>query len=530
MTYNKYPLKTSSRKFVRRVFYLQQVKFKSMMTTVGACSASAVVFSIAQSVQGCELLAFVALIPVGVVLQPRRLGHTLACLALFNGLYTAVTMHWLRYAYSGFEWVLPIVGLYAAVFMVIPSLGCALVRSSRCQSVGLLALPFGLALAELVARRSPIAMTWALFGQPAANWPALAQVTAIGGPEVLTLMVLATNGAMIMMLRKAARPTRVVAFLLGPVLLLAVGVGGMIRLSGPRVKAESFHVAVIQPYVRSVDKADHTKRSDILARYDRMIDQVTQSSADIDLVVLPETAVRGVVRYEDDLTEWVKAVILRTRLPFLFGSLDQSEDGEELFNVAVMITPYNTVAFYRRQYLMPIAEYTPEVWPVTGIFRWLSRNIPTITPGSETTVFELATGPRLGTMICYEDVLPNLANRYAGHDVDLLIAPINTERFRQSSQPRQHVRRAQLTAIATGLPMVRCTNSGISCTIDRRGRVSQRITDTKGKVVLVEGARVMKVLLDNRATIYRWAGDWLAAGIYVGGILFLIFGCQVAGQ
>lgn len=500
------------------------------MTTAGACIASAVVFCIAQSVQGCQLLALVALVPLGVVLQPQRLVHTLACLALFNAVYTIVTMHWLRYAYPGFEWVLPIVGLYAAVFMVIPSLGCWLVRFSGCQSVGLLALPFGLALAELAARRSPIAMSWALFGQPIANWPALAQVTAIGGPEVLTLVVLATNAAMIMMFRKVARSTRVVAFLLGPVLLLVVGVGGMIRLSGPRVKAESFHVAVIQPYVRSVDKADHTKRSDILARYDRMIDEVTQSSANIDLVVLPETAVRGVVRYEDDLTEWVKSVILRTRLPLLFGSLDQSEDGEELFNVAVMITPYNTVTFYRRQYLMPIAEYTPQIWPVTGVFRWLSRDIPTITPGSETTVFELAKGPRLGTMICYEDVLPNLANRYAAHAVDLLIAPVNTERFRRSSQPRQHLRRAQLTAIATGLPMVRCTNSGISCTIDRWGRISQRVTDAKGEVVLVEGARVMKVWLDSRATIYRWVGDWLAAGIYLGGILFLIFGYRLAAH
>jgi hypothetical protein len=110
----------------------------------------------------------------------------------------------------------------------------------------------------------------------------------------------------------------------------------------------------------------------------------------------------------------------------------------------------------------------------------------TFAPGTRPTLFRLQSGVSFGALICFEDIFPDLVRGSAGLGADFVFVLINTERFNESSAPVQRLRRAQLTAAAVGLPMVRVTNSRISAFIDARGQVVDIVRSVDGQQV---GAR-----------------------------------------
>jgi hypothetical protein len=81
--------------------------------------------------------------------------------------------------------------------------------------------------------------------------------------------------------------------------------------------------------------------------------------------------------------------------------------------------------------------------------------------------------------------------------------------FGDSIQGLQHLRRARLTAVSVGLPLVRCTNSGISCLIDPLGRIRDTIADENGRVFMAKGTAIFSAPRGGVATSYRHWGDML---------------------
>ena len=110
-------------------------------------------------------------------------------------------------------------------------------------------------------------------------------------------------------------------------------------------------------------------------------------------------------------------------------------------------------------------------------------------------------GERFAVLICLEDTYPNLAREYAREGADFLIAMVNTENFRETNQSLTHLRRARLTAIASGLPMLRAANSGISCSLDSRGRLLGALEQNR------ESAAQLAVSSTPAPTVYGTIGD-----------------------
>ena len=59
----------------------------------------------------------------------------------------------------------------------------------------------------------------------------------------------------------------------------------------------------------------------------------------------------------------------------------------------------------------------------------------------------------------------------ASKDADFIVNVTNDAWFGDTPGPYQHFRNAQIRAAATGLPLLRAANNGISGAIDSRGRV-----------------------------------------------------------
>src|SRR5262249_37308270 len=140
------------------------------------------------------------------------------------------------------------------------------------------------------------------------------------------------------------------------------------------------------------------------------------------------------------------------------------------------------VSSYRKQHLVMFGEYLPGArW-----FPFLRKVIPIpgdFTPGTGPIPFELSKPRvRLSTLICFEDVFPDVARRSAAEESDFLLNLTNDGWFGESAAQWQQAANAVFRAVENGVPLVRCTNNGLTCWINARGAMRE-ILGTEGKAV-----------------------------------------------
>ncbi len=477
-----------------------------------AAAASGGLLAVAHTQSELGWLILLAWTPWCLAAEPARLARTWAQLALLVGLAVALSIHWIDRTGPGFGYLVVAAALYAGALTLLPALLCRVgAHAGRSTVAGLLLLPAGIAALELLGRLIGLKVWWPITAQPLADWPVVTVAASLASPEFLAVPVCATGVALALSVRTSPAPVRIAAWLQGPVLLLALAMGAPM-LAADEGAELPLRVGLVQPNVRQIEKWAPQQRAEQLAQLGRLIDALLPMRPA--LIALPETALVGYVRYENDLTDWVRGTVIRTRHPLLFGSLDRTADTLQPHNVAILITPYDTVYTYAKMHLVPVTESLPSLGPLDPLLRPLLIRLrggpETFEPGARPELFRLQSGVSFGALICFEDVFPDLLRANALLGVDLVFVLINTERFDGSSAPLQHLRRAQLAAAAVGLPMVRVTNSGISAYIDARGRVVDFVHDRRGDRVGIEGSAVFDVALRQRATPYRRGGDALA--------------------
>jgi apolipoprotein N-acyltransferase len=74
--------------------------------------------------------------------------------------------------------------------------------------------------------------------------------------------------------------------------------------------------------------------------------------------------------------------------------------------------------------------------------------------------------------ICFDDTDSAQIRELAAQGADLLVLITNDSWFSNSDEAVQHSWQALVRAAETGLPVVRCGNSGVTGTISRTGRVN----------------------------------------------------------
>jgi apolipoprotein N-acyltransferase len=79
-------------------------------------------------------------------------------------------------------------------------------------------------------------------------------------------------------------------------------------------------------------------------------------------------------------------------------------------------------------------------------------------------------------------------------------------------------------AVENRIYVVRCANTGISCFIDPRGRIVDRVEDSQGQDIFVRGVLSGSIIPLNSRTLYTRYGDWLAWMSFSCSVLFLLVG------
>ena len=266
----------------------------------------------------------------------------------------------------------------------------------------------------------------------------------------------------------------------GLALLLAICVGGSIRLSGAGDSTvPDVRLRLVQANVVPTDKGSLNRGDDVLRRHLRLTretpgyDQVTD-------VIWSETAEPFPLERFPDARMAVAAVAPANGLLITGVLRTDPPDGDprEIWNsMAVVDRAGQMVGSYDKFHLVPFGEYVPlhRVLPFISKF---TPGIMDLSAGPGPRTLRLPGLPPVGPLICYEAIFP-------GQVVDRRDRPqwllniTNDGWYGISAGPHQHFVSARLRAVEEGLPVVRAANTGISGVVDPYGRVPEGLLYTK---------------------------------------------------
>lgn len=275
-------------------------------------------------------------------------------------------------------------------------------------------------------------------------------------------------------------------------------------------------LALVQP---SIPQTLIFDPSAVTNRFEQMLELTKQAiAAKPDLIIWPEASLPAISR---PMFEQLRELIRSAGIPIILGSDDVQRvtDGAggrfDYYNAALWFDGSGDFAGrYRKQRLVIFGEYTPGVRWLPFLARWspagegFSEGL-----GPETFRVE-PVNANVTVNICFEDNFSDLVRDQVKPDTDFVLNLTNNGWFGESAAQWQHAANAIFRAIENHVPLVRCTNNGLTCWIDEQGRLRQIFTDDHGSVYGTGVAVFQVPLLRSGAvrapTIFARFGDWFA--------------------
>ncbi len=203
--------------------------------------------------------------------------------------------------------------------------------------------------------------------------------------------------------------------------------------------------------------------------------------------------------------------------------IDESGFYYDHFNSAFKIDTGKTIEVYHKSKLVPGIEMQFS----NGPGRFISKILPDLGGTKwgygiqkERTCFEHSgTSGKIAPIICYESVFGKYVADYLKNGASAIFIITNDGWWKNTNGYKQHLSYASVRAIETRRPVVRAANTGISCFIDIRGKISKETEWWTQTVIRGE------IFPEERMTSYVKYGDYLLriASLTSVIILFIIF-------
>ncbi len=349
--------------------------------------------------------------------------------------------------------------------------------------------------------RLPYAMPWAPLGAALPPEGAVAQVADLGGVYLVSFVVAAVNAALAYGWTcvatgraRAARPALAVAAV---VLCVAAGYGVWRRADVARrmAAAPTLRVALVHAELENARREGGALAAAALDRYLALSPPV----GSVDLVVWPENAVNLLLEDNPSLVARIAAHAGSTSYVVGAPRAVATTAGATLRTSALLIAGGAVRSTYDKRRLLPFAETMPSL-------RGQGAAEPrSFVAGAAATVLAVG-GRRLGPLICYEAIFPDLARATVRGGAELLVNLSNDSWFPAGVGPAQHVRFALLRAVELRRTLVRAANRGVTTIVLPDGR---RPVATDGAT---PGAEIAAVPLLTVQTVYGAVGDAFAWG------------------
>jgi apolipoprotein N-acyltransferase len=192
------------------------------------------------------------------------------------------------------------------------------------------------------------------------------------------------------------------------------------------------------------------------------------------LIVWPETVIMTPVP-ADNLNKFSLSFLSKTP-KWLVGAVTLGANNN-VYNSAISLSSDDSVSeIYHKLILMPFGEYVP----FSKTFPWLldlAHMAGELTPGDGVKNLHYpATDStpelRVAPLICYEDVVTELAREAVSQGANLLVNMTNDAWFGDTVAPFQHNLLASFRAIENRRYLVRASNTGLSSVINPLGETT----------------------------------------------------------
>jgi len=366
---------------------------------------------------------------------------------------------------------------------------------------------------------------WLDLGCTQYSTPWLIQIADLAGQHGLSFLIVLGNllltAFLARILRGAPLPDRaLIACALA--LFIAAGTYGAWRLQNTTSsmgKAEKMQIAIAQGNIPQDQKWQPAFQEATIDTYLALSRQGFFQGYP-DLVVWPETAL-PFYPYENSLFLRLHTELTRPGRTFLLTGVPhrEQEPGRNQLsyrNSAFLLSPDGLLAGrYDKEHLVPFGEYIP-FRALLGFASPLVETLGEFTPGRTNEPLPCLNS-RIGVLICFESIFPELARKQVKAGANLLVTLTNDAWFGRSGAPYQHLAMGVFRAVENRKSLIRAANTGISAFIDPSGR----ITEASSLFVAYSASRPVPLMMTGLTFFVRWGYlfPWLCLAVSLAGLI-----------
>jgi apolipoprotein N-acyltransferase len=352
----------------------------------------------------------------------------------------------------------------------------------------------------------------------------IASVTGVYGVSFLVVWFSAAVGGVVLALARRPSSAEVWGQASAPLLAVCcVAAFGMNKTATIAPAPRQLTVALVQPSIPQTLIWDTNANAARFKEVLTLSEQALESKPE--LLVWPESAVPELsVENQQAMTRLVARH--KAWLIFSADDVELASSGEtNYYNSSFLLSPSGVLeGIYHKMRLVIFGEYVPlSRW--LPFLKWLTPIEGGYSPGRTAAQFVLTNPPaKTSVLICFEDVFPQEARRHVEPDTDFLINVTNDGWFGEGAAQRQQAASARFRAVENGVPLLRCSNNGLTCWIDAQGRMRQ--IENAGGSIYGRGFITPRIPLrgpnEHGRTFYNRYGDWFGWSCCVVAGIFLL--------
>ena len=477
------------------------------------------------------LLAWVALVPLFYAIEGESMRRVFRWAYLQGFASYIVSLYWIPIPLHDFADVpmqyaifpmLALAGIVAINTAVAIWAGEFIARRTRIPSV--ITMPVAWTAIEWFRTYVPASFPWNLLGYAAYKNLELIQFAEFTGVYGVSALIVFFNAVVYVVIsRRGGYRLQTVSLSALTAMMIAFVAFGAWRINNVKNAPTSgnFKVAMVQGNIPQSLKWDPKFLPQSYGVY--QTETVDAASRGADLIVWPEASAAFLFQPDDQYpaglagdAQYRTALLTlarNIRKPILFGApaLARADGHLGFYNRAYLVSADGNGevdAHYDKIELVPFGEYVP-ARAILGFFvNKIVNGFGDLVPGREQTLFDFR-GTKLGILICYESIFPDLTRREVNAGADVLVNITNDAWYGESSAPYQVLAMAALRSVETKVPMVRVANTGFSALIEPSGRITERTP------LFQRGTIIAKVNWRPVRTFYTIVGDLFAEICFV---------------
>ena len=472
-------------------------------------------------------LLLLALVPLFGTLTKGTPRMAALCGLAAGLVHHLLLLYWITIVlstYGGLPWFLSgpallLLALYMSLYWAVFALGARLALDTLPPWACLWLLPALWVGLDWLRALLFTGFPWMDLGYALADQPRLIQVADLFGHYGLTYVIVLVNLLIVLLLRhRQRRPTLAALFLPVCLLLLVAGFYNRQRFEEIERLAEQaprMTLGVVQGNIDQAVKWSPQQLQKTVDSHLRLSEKLAADPAPR-LLVWPETALPH-YPLDDRLMERLETLLENRQVALLSGvpwiEMSAQPTGKPpLYNSALLLNAQGRIAgLYHKSHLVPYGEYVP-LQDLLPFIAPLVQAVGDFSAGTIETPLTLDDA-RLGVLICFESVFPELSRRWVEAGASLLVNLTNDAWYGRSSAPQHSLAMAVLRAVETRRSLVRSANTGISTFIEPSGVIASR-----SEIFVPWGEKRSVALLEEKTVWarfgYLFAPLCLAAGLF----------------